>query len=199
MSTSISKPRKRLSFNETYYRQDGEPDRYIRYRDVCVGDKVLLVARGSSGPQDARGNTQDAIDFLNLYASFMDAEIIGELKVVAPGSDPEWLIPAVEEAKEHGAKIVAESADRLIRHQFYHSRHNPHLMAGKRELELLGRIADGVVLTTFLRPNLPLSKVRRWQTKRGQRAKNSFGGRPKKPLQKSDLEACWELFKRLSS
>ncbi len=101
---------------------------------------------------------------------------------VGNGSDPSWLTPYAEIAKEHGYSLLAESTDRFIRSGDYHPHNNPHARPSKSDFIRLRRATLGVALVTLIHPDAAFREVRRHQTRRGQIAKGKTGGRPVREL-----------------
>jgi DNA invertase Pin-like site-specific DNA recombinase len=88
---------------------------------------------------------------------------------------------AIDDARQHGAILVAASRDRFIRAaSFGRGQKAKCEPPSDHEYRELVRLADGVPLATIIHPDDP--GVRAEQIKRGQRAKGRRGGRPpKKP------------------
>lgn len=109
--------------------------------------------------------------------------VVGVFGEVAPGWDldrqPE-LDAAIQAALAHGpgTVIVAESADRYLRHPVYNGdkKSRPTVAA----FEALIDRAQGVPLATLLPPDAPYDDVRRYQEERGRKAKGTPVGRPRK-------------------
>ena len=59
---------------------------------------------------------------LRQKAKKIGAIVVDTVKHVGSGTDPYWLAPYVEKANRCGAKLLAETTDRLVRHPGYHSR-----------------------------------------------------------------------------
>jgi hypothetical protein len=85
----------------------------------------------------------------------------------------------VEKAKEHGAKLLALTMDRFLRHPFYNSQTNAIARPTVDQFDSLKRTADGVVLVTLLDPDSSNGEAPSFQIKIGQATKGKKGGRPK--------------------
>jgi hypothetical protein len=110
------------------------------------------------------------------------------------GSDPGWLVSAVDLARELGAKwLVFESVDRAIRSTRFHPYRNPDAVATESDLAYLRLHTDGFPLATILPPTASPSEIRAYQRARGQRLKGHSGGRPKRsvPGAKKTIRAGW--------
>jgi hypothetical protein len=98
--------------------------------------------------------------------------------------------PSFEEtirlAREIGGVVIAESVDRFIRASHYWARHCPSAQPTEEELQALMDLADGVPLVTVLHPDTPWREVRSHQTRRGQRYRQRFGGRPRRTASRDD-------------
>ena len=188
--------------------EKGDASQVITHQGIYPGDRVLLFGRVSSGPQERNGNLADQIKFLANFAQEQSAIVIGTIEIQHSGwavyGSCEWLLDAVIWAIQSDAKILAESTDRYRRHPHYHSKLRPDLQAPDHDLQDLAMWTNGASLHTFLDPNATPKEVRSHQRKRGQWAKDSFGGNPSKskhkfdPMiqQKSDLRAVWKLIKK---
>ena len=159
----------------------GKASNYIRHavEDLRPGDKVVIAARVSRRAQKHRRNLNDAVAALIAKAERLGCDIVSIQRKVASGQDSIWLAPAVGKAQEYGAKILAESTDRLKRHQDYHSVKRPDAQATEWDLEMLALDTEGVWLVTALHPDATPKEVRSYQRKRGQAQKRKKGGRPK--------------------
>jgi hypothetical protein len=94
------------------------------------------------------------------------AVIIGVFDRVGSGFDPAWLIRPAALARQHGARLVAESTSRFIRNRLYHSRKNWKAQATEPELEDLARWTRGVVLVTALDPDASPEQERDYESNR---------------------------------
>ena len=102
--------------------------------------------------------------------------------MIQSGWDDDRLVleVAAELAHKEGAVIVAESPDRFIRSIDFHTKTNPGALPTVAEYEKLMEVVGDVTLATVLPPDAPWKKVRGYQSRRGQIAKGSKPGRPKK-------------------
>jgi hypothetical protein len=160
----------------------GDASKYIRHAadEICPGDDVLLACRVSGREQNRQRNLAAAVSDLRQQAARLGANVCGTETHVGPGTSPIWLARAAALAKARGAKILAESTDRLIRHPGYHSAEWNDAQARECDLAEMAYYTDGVVVATLLHPNATPAEVRAYQRKRGQRAKAARGGRPAK-------------------
>lgn len=128
------------------------------------------------------------------------AIVIGVVRHVGSGCDVSWLCVAVDKALATGATLVAESTDRLIRDEAYHSVHSPDAQASKPHLEWMQDELDGAPVATLVHPDASAKEVRAYQRRRGQQAKGRFGGRPK-VYKQGDFERLrlqqWPIVKAL--
>ena len=150
--------------------------------------KVVLYCRVSRCQQKENGNLSDQQRYLrrilHKYERKYDVKIIivAVFEEVASGwdGDRKVLIAAADKAKKTGAILVAESTCRYIRNENYHSYRNFNIVPTSHDYEALIDSTEGVTLATVMHPNKPWYKVKAYHTKRGQRSKNKFGGRPLK-------------------
>ena len=133
------------------------------------GDSVILCCRVSERAQRHNGNLDDQERNLREMAKHFGVHVIDVVRRVGPGTDPCWLVAAVEKAKRCNAKLFAESTDRFIRHPAYHSKSNPDAQAREPDLQDLQVWTAGVTLVTDLHPDASPHEVRSYQRKRGQR------------------------------
>ena len=85
-----------------------------------------------------------------------------------------WLHRAIALARKHGAILVANSRDRLLRADgFWRSNSSDTLSSA--DYDELGRISNGVTIATITHPD---KSGRPSQIKRGQKEKKRAGGRP---------------------
>jgi hypothetical protein len=143
------------------------------------GSRVVLVVRVSSREQELGCNLADEVANLRREAERRGLIVIGIHAYVGSGWNPD-LYPALTLAWEHGAVILAESVDRLMRPRDFHSQKNPTAVLSLGDLRTLHHLAAGIQLYTLVHPDASPGAVRSYQTKRGQAAKGSRGGRPVK-------------------
>ncbi|OHB56570.1 MAG: hypothetical protein A2Y12_04665 [Planctomycetes bacterium GWF2_42_9] len=187
----MSKDKKKLSVAtatrrriETLYPKSpsGKASDYIKHFQALAQTQtilsVILFARVSGRNQDYKGNL-DA-QMASLRQAVQPHEIIAEFRAIESGwKDAQGRLQgAVEMASQTGAIIVTESTDRFIRNIDYHSKNNPSTQPNVAEYERLNQIAGGVTLATVQHPDTSWKKIRSYQSKRGQKAKNNSGGRP---------------------
>jgi hypothetical protein len=158
----------------------GQASNYIKWSPevLCPGDKVILCCRVSEASHDRLTNLKDQELNLVERAAKLGAIVINKVNYVGSGIDPYWLAKVVDKARLVGAKLLAETTDRFIRHPDYHSNSNPNAQARNVDLEDLKKWTEGVVLVTDLHPDALPREVRFYQQHRGQVAKHSKGGRP---------------------
>ncbi len=151
------------------------------FDEIQPGDKVVLCCRVSWCDQRRNGNDADQAADLENRVVRRGAEVVGVVRHVGRGDRPWlWLLEAAVTANEHGAKLVAESTSRFIRHPEYHSSQRPQLQPRAADLEWLRFCTQGVTLTTVLHPDSSWTQERAHQAARGQRRKKDKGGRPRK-------------------
>jgi hypothetical protein len=177
----------------------GRASDYIKHapNELQPCDLVILCCRVSTCTQDHDGNLQNQVANLTDRAKHFGVEILDVVQYVGSGTEPLWLFRGAEYAKRHGAKLFAETTDRFIRHPDYHSIANPNAQAGEPELQLLKRCTRGVTLVTDLDPNASPSKVQSYHRKRGQKFKESYGGRPHKQPCKDRKKAWLPMARKL--
>lgn len=162
----------------------GRARRYIKRFAVHPGQIFMLVRRVSTQQQNKTQNLADQES--NLWEQVTSRGGIavtldcGEFE--GSGYDPYWISDLARIAKATGATLLAESTDRFVRNVHFHPKKFPQLRATDAELKELIRCTFGVPLMSWLDPDMPLSKVKSFQTKRGQRAKGRKGGRPRNQL-----------------
>jgi DNA invertase Pin-like site-specific DNA recombinase len=159
----------------------GKASNYIGYAetDLRPGDKVVVAARVSGRTQKRSRNLNNAVAALIAKAERLGCDVVSVQRKVASGKDSIWLAPAVGKAQEYGAKILAETTDRLKRHQDYHSVKCPDARITEWDLQMLALETEGVRMVTLLHPDATPKEVRSYQRKRGQAQKGKKGGRPK--------------------
>ena len=159
----------------------GKASNYIKQANIKPGDKVVLVCRVSDHEQGRRNNHADQDAAMRQQVEQLGGTVVDSLQLVASGFDPYWIERARLTAKEHGASLLAESAERYRRHPAYHSKENPSRQARDSDWRELAWWADGVPLLTMLPPDATPDEVKSYQSKRGQRMKRAKGGRPERP------------------
>lgn len=161
--------------------EPGQASKYIGHakKKIRPGDKVVLCLRVSQRSQFHNRNLDDHEANLRRVARRLGAVVVDVVRYVGSGWDPFWLGKAAAIARQHGASLLAETTDRLIRHPAYHSQDNPDAQARDSDLREMQDFTDGVLVLTDLHPDASPSKVRSYQRKRGQWAKHQRGGRPK--------------------
>lgn len=164
--------------NRQYVR--GKASKYIRSFDsLRRGDKVVLCCRKSRS--DKNGSLSDQDDHLRQATEKVGAIVVAAVAFEGSGRDPYWIARATEIAKQHGAVLLAECTNRLIRHFDFNPtvKRKARLQASDFELRDLEWWADGVPLVTHLDPDALPNEERAYQTRR--RAAHKRGGRPSKP------------------
>ena len=156
----------------------GKASNYINSIDeIQPGDSVVLACRVSGDPQRRAGNLADSKTDLRRVAETLGARVAHVVQRVGEGDDPFWLARAAELAERHGAKLLAETTSRFMRHLNHHSREWPSAQARDIDLRWLRFVTKGVVLVTVLHPDASWKEERAYQTRRGQRQKANRGGR----------------------
>ena len=84
-----------------------------------------------------------------------------------PGWSCHWLQHAAKIAKAHEAVLIAESPNRFVRSDHYHSVTNPTAQANALELERLKMWTRGVPMYTVLHPDATFEQERSYETRRG--------------------------------
>ena len=181
-----------------YYSPPGKASNYIAPVSVIQpGDKMVIYCRVSEHTQNHNGNLNDQELNLRNELAKLGAIIVGVVRREKSGWDCKWLAEAVEKARAHGAKLVAETTSRFIRNPDYHSKNAPDAQATKEDLQGLAVWTDGVTLVTLLHPDASAGEERSYQTRRGQDAKGKKGGRPRKQLPGRKKERRRELIQQV--
>ena len=176
----------------------GLPSSFIKLIDsIAPGDKVVLACRVSGREQKRRGNDTGQEAYLRHELERRGAVVVLVYRRTVSGFDPYWLCPAIEAAKQCGAKLVALTTNRLIRPPGYHSKENPTAQARQCDLDELQWWLQGVEIVTLLDPDASPSEERSLQSKVGQWAKGRKGGRPQHDEQTALRRAVVEAMKRL--
>lgn len=158
----------------------GKASNYIKPIDtIKPGDKVILCCRVSTHEQGRTKKLARQVAYLRRKLEDRGAVIIFVVEHEGAGCDPYWLAKATEMAKTHGAKLVAESTCRFIRHPAYHSKDNWTAQARDLDLQELWFWTEGVTLVTLIDPDASPEQEKAIQTHRGQCASGRKGGRPK--------------------
>jgi DNA invertase Pin-like site-specific DNA recombinase len=166
--------------------EPGTASNYIRHLPALLKaglvSCVVLYCRVSGWAQFRRGNAEDQEAYLRQLLEPLGIEVVEVFKEVGPGWDlcRSQISEAIASARKHGAVVLAESPDRFLRSEHFHSKENQDALPTEAQFEELGRLADGVVLATYLPPDATPAEVRSYQRKRGQQIKNRKGGRPPK-------------------
>lgn len=159
----------------------GRASDFIQWAKYALkpGDLVVIWCRVSGYTQHRRKNLRDQEQSLRRYAEARGAIVIDVVSVVESGFESWSLSDAARIAQKHGAKVLAETTDRYIRHPMFHSRLRPHLQPLETHFRTnFHFLKDRATFMTVEDPDAPLSKCRGRQIKRGQQAKNRKGGRP---------------------
>ena len=150
-----------------------------QYQDMIV----VIYIRVSTGAQGYKRNLDTYEKVLRWKLKKLNITIIACYREVGSGwvldGDREVLVNAAKEAKKEKAVIVAPSADRFLRNKNFNTKTNPDVLPTEAEFEELKKLTGNVPLVTLLHPDRPPRKVRRYQTKWGQKVKGNSGGRPK--------------------
>jgi len=160
----------------------GKASDYIGHaeRDIKPGDKVVLYCRVSRHTQNRMGNLDDQERNLRREAARLGAIVVEDpILHEGPGWDAGEIMRAAALAREHGAKLLAESTNRYVRSGEYHGDENPDAQASEEELQFLPIWTGGTVPLTVLDPDASAGEERAYETKRGQREKGRRGGRPR--------------------
>lgn len=149
--------------------------------------KVVLYCRVSRCWQSENGNLKSQNVYLEKtiqrYRKKNDCNIhiTTTFKEVASGweDDRTRLIDAARTAKACNAVLVAESTCRFLRSARFHSNKKPGVLPTIYEYESLVNDTQGVTLATIMPPDTAWKDIKGFQAKRGQRSRNSHGGRPR--------------------
>lgn len=144
--------------------------------------RVVVFLRVSSREQKrSKSLTCQRRAILN-FLNGKNAIVIDVFSAIASGWDEDRhdFIRAVECARKHGAVLLAESADRLLRGEFFKTTQNPPILPREDEWESLARLAEGVTLATLRNPDEHWKVTRGYQTRRGLDQRRAKCGRPRK-------------------
>ena len=194
-------PRRKASARRAPPRR-GKASAYIDQAEIRPGMRFVLALRVSAGSQDRRNNIQDQEDTLWRIVEESGGRVVGTFRHTGSGTNPEWLREAAAHAHTMKAVLLAETVDRFVRPEAYHSKLCHDAQATDADLKLLRQVCGEVRLMTYVHPDASPREVKAYHTKRGQRAKGRKGGRPRaqkrgykaevQAQRMSDvLELCW--------
>jgi hypothetical protein len=156
----------------------GDAAKYIGgLETIHPGSKVFICCRVSGRQQ--KGNLQDQEKHLRGIVKKIGAIVIDVVRQTGSGLEPDWLNGPAIKAIEQNAVLLAESTSRFIRNPCFDSVAWPDAQARETDLQDLHFATLGAQLVTAVDPNASPELERSVQRKRGQRAKNRKGGRPK--------------------
>lgn len=144
--------------------------------------RAVLWCRVSERDQYRRGNATDQEANLRRELAALGVPVVDSYLDVGPGWDTAAgkLQEAIASARRTGAVVVAETADRFLRSEDFHTKDNPDALPTVAQFRKLAKLAAGVTLATVVDPVETPEEVRSYQSKRGQSAKENRGGRPRK-------------------
>ncbi len=174
----------------------GQASKFIQtWATLRPGDKVFLALRES---HKAQWRQIDDAEFLVLRPALkaIGVKVLGVMDRLGHGVDPSWLTKVAVKAKLLGAKIVAESTDRIKRPADY-SKYNQDAQARDHDLEELRLYTLGVPLVTYLHPDASPTEVRAHQSTRT--GKKTKGGRKAAGYKKRIREAMLPLVRRMKT
>ncbi len=153
---------------------------YIAHIDDLEPGLVVPYGRVSRRQQQRKGKLNHQIADLTSELERRGHDVTDGFKETASGwaDDRTTLQLAILEAERVGAVVMAESADRFIRHPEFNPKTNPDILPTVYEFERLMIEAANVQLATLHHPDTHWKIVRSLQTKRGQRGSGHRGGRP---------------------
>jgi hypothetical protein len=160
-----------------------KPSYYISVFNIRRGDRIFIVCRVSKRAQFLAGNLDDQVDALIAAVQRAGGVVVGVKTQIGNGANPEWLAAAAVLARRRGARLLAETTDRLIRHPDYHSTLRPKLQAGQAQLERMAECLDGAEVMTLVDPDAPPHDNMSQHRQRGQEQKGHCGGRSLKKEQ----------------
>jgi DNA invertase Pin-like site-specific DNA recombinase len=176
-------PRKRVSARKAV----GKASNWMWHlSDLTAKGLVLAVlyCRASTNEQDDDGCLLRAIIDAIKKLKAAGVRIIAVYDGVETSNiygDRLRLMWAIEEARQHGAVLVAPSRDRFIRaRSFCRGQKLKAEPPNEFEYRELARMTDGVLLATIQDPDASPEEVRSQQTLGGQRIGGRKGGRPRK-------------------
>lgn len=143
--------------------------------------RVLLLARVSTQKQADNGDLEDQVANLRKAAKRWGLNVVGVVRHVGKANDPTWLKKVARAARQHKVICVfAEDITRYIRHPQAHKKRSNYWWLPREEDYLrAASMTKGLKLLTLAPLNMTQEQIRSLQTKRGQEAKDSKGGRPK--------------------
>ncbi len=149
---------------------------------------AILYNRESSYPQDYNGNHDMHEQVLRRACRKLNIPVVSFYCETCSGkmlnNERRALRKAVRKAlakikKWKSAIIIATSSDRFLRSVDFHTKESPSVLPTQTEFQKLQKLTRGVPLVTLLKPDKSWKKVRRYQSKWGQKIKGNKGGRPK--------------------
>ena len=147
------------------------PVRYLHsLDDPEVGTEIFLCCRESTDPQERAGNLTKQIANKYYEVGRRRKRVVGHITHTGGSHDRIWLRKlnaAALKAKQLGATLLAESADRYIRHPDYHPAKRPDLQGRVCDLKELASWLAGCPAATLLPPDATPAAVRAYQTRRG--------------------------------
>jgi len=166
-----------------YWASRPKPSAYISSIETLKpSEKVVLWVRVSRRQQDHSGNLDSAEANLRAEAEKRGLDVVDVYRYVGSGKsackqwyDAAWL------ARDHGAKLLAETTNRFIRHPLFHSKDYPSAQAKWNHFREMAECVGNVTLVTVLDPNAAWRQEWSYLTKRGIKQKGAKVGRPKSP------------------
>jgi DNA invertase Pin-like site-specific DNA recombinase len=147
---------------------------FISPEDAPPGTRVIPCARVSTHTQEELEKLQRQKVNLSREVAARRWTAVTKLAGVEPAREAgrKGLLKLIRMARERKAAVLVESIDRLIR--------NPKgNEVDDWDIRRLVKISKGVSFILLNPPETPASKVRSYQTKRGQKYSGHYGGRPR--------------------
>ena len=149
------------------------------------GDRVVICARKSC--RSRRESLPRQAQNLRSAAQERGLVVVDVVEHTGPGWSCHWLQHAAKIAKAHEAVLIAESPNRFVRSDHYHSVTNPTAQASALELEQLKMWTRGVPMYTVLHPDATFEQERSYETRRGPCDNRQ---RPHPAASKDDVNHC---------
>jgi DNA invertase Pin-like site-specific DNA recombinase len=137
------------------------------FADVArPGLRVALYCRESGRSQAWQGHLTHQVVHLRRLVRSLGADVVKVFKVVGSGSKVLPLMNALSWCRKHGAVLVAESTARLLRAHDYTPK-EPDRQPSEPQWQLLGQLAEGVTVCSWLDPSATPQQIRAFEAKRG--------------------------------
>lgn len=136
--------------------------------ELPIGTPIFILLRVSFRTQNHKGQFLRQKKRMERLCDERGLIVVGCASVVHSAQDPSFLIPIADEAREKKAShILAESADRFVRPESFHSIENPKATARELDVRYAQTFTEGLKWATVIHPDASFEEIRAMQTKRG--------------------------------